>query len=323
MTRGSSLHTRHGFLLHKMTLLQATVLPIHFPAFPSKHVLSPPHLLLLLQFLLLFVHALEMASPAKIANQKKEKSIFSEEELQVAEILFQLQQTSNHSRSLPFLFWGTKKKRSSIIFSISAFFNGEKSNAAKVDAPSPATPLSFSPSESESKPKQLRTARRRALKKKKKVEIRFVSSFSSMFFLFCLCLSLPSTFPLILGVWFFVSEQWAAERSRRWINFTTGTVKTCEILFFFVFFYVEVYSICISIIIYHIGLLNGVKNGDPPLIMMSNFDLMLWIIGWISWPSILDHPWLVVKSVRPIQQICVIICDPFLSAPPQIVALSQ
>lgn len=139
-------------------------------AFPSKHVLSPPPLLLLLQFLLLFVHALEMASPAKIANQKKEKSIFSEEELQVAEILFQLQQTSHHSRSLPFLFWGTKKKRSSIIYSISAFFNGEKSDAAKVDAPSPATPLSFSPSESESKPKQLRRARRRALKKKKSNE---------------------------------------------------------------------------------------------------------------------------------------------------------
>ncbi|KAJ8642261.1 hypothetical protein MRB53_018955 [Persea americana] len=111
-----------------------------------------------------------MASPAKITNQKKAKSIFSEEELQVAEILFQLQQTSHHSRSLPFLFWGTKKKRSSIIYSISAFFNGEKSDAAKVDAPSPATPLSFSPSESESKPKQLRRARRRAFKRKKSNE---------------------------------------------------------------------------------------------------------------------------------------------------------
>lgn len=117
-----------------------------------------------------------MASLPKVAKQQKKKkkreSSFTENELQVAEILLDLQETS---RSPPFLFWGSKKKRSCTNYPTSSPCNGEKSVVFKVDASSPATPLSFSPSDIESKPEQSRRVRRRAFKKKK-VEIRFLAS---------------------------------------------------------------------------------------------------------------------------------------------------
>ncbi|XP_058098850.1 uncharacterized protein LOC131243485 [Magnolia sinica] len=94
---------------------------------------------------------------------------FTEDELRVAEILLQLSLFSHQTRSRPFVCWGAKKKRSSIAGGASSPLRNGKETHVKVEASSPATPLSFSPSDADSKPKR---SRRRDFKKKTSKELR-------------------------------------------------------------------------------------------------------------------------------------------------------